>query len=170
MELVALLWADADGQWRPIIQALQVALPQLYVLGDYNPDIRTGPVIWLRCIVDRAIPDMAAPEGVTPILYLPNVSRQQLRAGGDCPRHLQPLIELQFRGAVWHQQWLGLTVEGFHVHGHAQPRYRHRLRTKDAARALLCWRQSLQFSGCRLKPRRLAGQVIHIRDLLVDER
>lgn len=114
MEPVALLWADADGQWRPIIQALQVALPQLYVLGDYNPDIRTGPVIWLRCIVDRAIPDMAAPEGVTPILYLPNVSRQQLRAGGDCPRHLQPLIELQFRGAVWHQRngrdW---TVEAF---------------------------------------------------------
>ncbi len=113
-EPVALLWTDADGQWRPLIQALQVALPQLYVLGEYSPDTRTGPVIWLRCIVDRALPDMAPPEGVTPILYLPNVSRQQLRAGGDCPKHLQPLIELQFRGAVWHQRngrdW---TVEAF---------------------------------------------------------
>ena len=113
-EPVALLWTDADAQWRPLIQTLQVALPQLYVLGDYSPDTRTGPVIWLRCIVDCALPDMAPPEGVTPILYLPNVSRQQLRAGGDCPKHLQPLIELQFRGAVWHQRngrdW---TVEAF---------------------------------------------------------
>ena len=69
-EPVALLWTDTDGQWRPLIQALQVALPQLYVLGEHNPDARTGPVIWLRCIVDRALPDMAPPEGVTPILYL----------------------------------------------------------------------------------------------------
>lgn len=113
-EPVALLWTDMDGQWRPLIPALQMALPQLYVLGDYNPDDRTGPVIWLRCIVDRALPDQVPPEGVTPVLYLPNVSRQQLRAGGDCPRHLQPLIELQFRGTVWHQRnWRDWTVEAF---------------------------------------------------------
>lgn len=113
-EPVALLWTDADSQWRPLVSTLQKALPHLYVLGDYKPEARTGPVIWLRCIVDRALPEMALPEGVTPILYLPNVSRQHLRAGGDCPRHLQPLIELQFRGAVWHQRngrdW---TVEAF---------------------------------------------------------
>lgn len=111
---VALLWTDADGQWRPIVHELQVALPQLFALGEYDLEKRTGPVIWLRCIVDRTLPDMAPPEGVTPILYLPGVSRQHLRAGGDCPRHLQPLIELQYRGAVWHQRngrdW---TVEAF---------------------------------------------------------
>jgi len=49
-----------------------------------------------------------------PILYLPNVSRQTLRAGGECPPELQPLVELQFRGRVWHQangrDW---TVEAF---------------------------------------------------------
>jgi hypothetical protein len=42
------------------------------------------------------------------------VSRQELRAGGDCPRLLRPLVELQYRGAVWHQRngrdW---TVEAF---------------------------------------------------------
>jgi len=111
---VALLWTDADAQWQPLIPSLQVALPQLFVLGPYAPERRTGPVIWLRCIVDRALPDISLPEGVTPIVYLPNVSRQHLRAGGDCPRELQPLIELQYRGAVWHQRngrdW---TVEAF---------------------------------------------------------
>lgn len=111
---VALLWTDADAQWQPLIPSLQVALPQLFVLGPYALERRTGPVIWLRCIVDRALQDMALPEGVTPIVYLPNVSRQHLRAGGDCPRELQPLIELQYRGTVWHQRngrdW---TVEAF---------------------------------------------------------
>jgi hypothetical protein len=54
--------------------------------------------------VDRALPDANPPEGVVPIFYLPGVSRQDLRAGEDCPRHLQPLVELQYRGRVWHQR------------------------------------------------------------------
>lgn len=110
----ALLWTDADGQWAPLIPTLQKVLPQLYVLGAYAPEERRGPVIWFRCIVERALPDVSPLGGVVPILYLPKVSRQDLRAGGDCPAQLQPLIELQYRGAVWHQRngrdW---TVEAF---------------------------------------------------------
>jgi hypothetical protein len=68
----------------------------------------------LKCIIERVLPDYLLPVGLTPILYLPDVSRQELRAGGDCPTSLQPLIELQYRGAVWHQRnakdW---TVEAF---------------------------------------------------------
>jgi len=100
---VALLWTDPDGQWRSIIPSLRQAIPELYALGEFDPDARTGPVIWLRCIVDRTLPEVSPAPGVIPILYLPGVSRQILRAAGDCPRGLQPLIELQFRGAVWHQ-------------------------------------------------------------------
>ncbi|MBK8767857.1 MAG: BREX-1 system phosphatase PglZ type B [Burkholderiaceae bacterium] len=111
---VALLWTDADGQWRPLLSALQKACAHLYVLGDYAPARRTGPAIWLKCVVDRTLPDLAPPPGTVPILYLPGVSRQELRAGGDCPDLLHPLIELQYRGAVWHQKngrdW---TVEAF---------------------------------------------------------
>lgn len=87
----------------PLIPKLQTALPELFILGPYAPDARTGPVIWLKCVVDRSIPDVAPPPNSTPILYLPGVSRQELRAGGDCPPALQPLIELQYRGRVWHQ-------------------------------------------------------------------
>jgi hypothetical protein len=103
-ESIALLWTDADGQWRPLIPTLQKVVPQLYVLGPYAPDNRQGPVIWLKCIVERTLPDVSPAPGMVPILYLPNVSRQDLRAGGDCPLTLQPLIELQYRGAVWHQR------------------------------------------------------------------
>lgn len=111
---VALLWTDADGQWKPLLPALQKVLPQLFLLGPYAPNERQGPVIWLKCIVDRTLPDVAPEEGVVPILYLPNVGRQDLRAAGDCDPMLQPLIELQYRGGLWHQRngrdW---TVEAF---------------------------------------------------------
>jgi hypothetical protein len=101
---VALLWTDADGQWRPLIATLMKAIPELYTLGPFAPEERQGPVIWLKCIIERSLPDGSPPPGVVPIFYLPNVSRQDLRAGGDCRDHLQPLIEIQYRGAVWHQR------------------------------------------------------------------
>lgn len=112
----ALLWTDANGQWKPLLPALQKALPQLYRLGPYEPAERQGPVIWLKCIVDRSLADAAPDRDTVPILYLLNVSRQDLRAAGDCDPMLQPLVELQYRGEVWHQRngrdW---TVEAFLV-------------------------------------------------------
>ena len=101
---VALLWTDADGQWNPLLPTLRKVLPQLYMLGPYAPEERQGPVIWLKCIVERTLPDVAPEVGVVPILYLPKVGRQDLRAAGDCDPMLQPLIELQYRGGVWHQR------------------------------------------------------------------
>ena len=50
----ALLWTDADGQWAPLVPTLQKALPQLYVLDTFAPEERQGPVIWLKCIIERA--------------------------------------------------------------------------------------------------------------------
>lgn len=115
-EPVALLWTDADGQWQSLISRLRTALPHIYILGPYQSQEQTGPAIWLRCIVDRSLPEISPPGGVVPILYLPGITRQQLRAGTECPRELQPLIELQYRGRVWHQRngrdW---TVEAFLV-------------------------------------------------------
>jgi hypothetical protein len=101
---VALLWTDANGQWRPLLTALRSALPHLFSLGAYNPGERSGPVIWLKCVVDRKLPGISPAEGIVPILYLPDVDRQYLRAAAECPEMLQPLIELQYRGAVWHQR------------------------------------------------------------------
>jgi hypothetical protein len=111
----AVLWTDADGQWLPLIPQLRAVLPTFFTLGSYDPPSRTGPGIWLKCVVDRTLPE-APPAGETPILYLPHVGRQELRAAGDCPSRTQPLIELQYRGRVWHQSnghdW---TVQAFLV-------------------------------------------------------
>jgi hypothetical protein len=100
---VAILWTDQDSAWRPVVSRLRTELPHLFTLGDYNPQTRTGPTIWLKCVVDRTLAG-APPLNVTPILYLPGVSRQELRAGGDCRPAYQPLVELLFRGRAWHQE------------------------------------------------------------------
>lgn len=112
----AVLWTDHDAQWQPIIVQLRRLLPQLLTLGDYEPELRCGPAIWLRCVVDRGLPEVEIPQGTTPIVYLPGVSRQELRAVQECPDSLKPLVELQYRGVCWTQKngkdW---TVEAFLV-------------------------------------------------------
>ena len=58
----AVLWMDHDGQWQPIIAQLRRLLPQLLTFGDYEREHRSGPAIWLRSVVDRALPDVELPE------------------------------------------------------------------------------------------------------------
>lgn len=98
----AVLWTDPDEQWRMLVPLLQEQLPQLFVLGDYAPQARRGPAIWLKCIVDRTI-DAGLETEAVPILYLPGVGRHQL-LGTDAPAELGPLVELQYRGMVWSQR------------------------------------------------------------------
>lgn len=115
-EPAAILWTDADSQWLPLLPRLRSALPQLFTLGTFEPAERRGPAIWLRCVIDRTLPEVALGDRLVPILYLPGITRAQLRAGAECPPQLQPLIELQYRGRCWHQKngndW---TVEAFLV-------------------------------------------------------
>ncbi|HYT88221.1 MAG TPA: BREX-1 system phosphatase PglZ type B [Gemmataceae bacterium] len=99
-----LLWTDLDRQWEPLLPRLRGILPHLLTLGTHDPATRTGPAIWLRCVIARTLPNVDYwPLDTTPILYLPSVSRPQLRAVEDCPLLLQPLAPLQYRGAFWSQ-------------------------------------------------------------------
>lgn len=100
---VAILWTDKEAQWESLLPRLRQTLPVL-TLGPYAPENRTGPAIWLRCMVARMLPDADWPAEATPVIYLPGVSRQELRAVEDCPVELQPLAELQYRGNFWSQK------------------------------------------------------------------
>jgi len=100
----AILWTDADQQWMPVIGQLQMLMPELLILGEYQPEKKTGPAIWLRCVIDRVLTEVVIPENVVPVIYMPGVSRQTLRAVQDCPDGLKPLVELQYRGVCWTQK------------------------------------------------------------------
>jgi hypothetical protein len=105
----AVLWTDADGQWRPLVEQLRSLMPELLTLGDYDLATRTGQAIWLRCVIEPAVradkfPDLVWPADAVPVIYMPDVSRQTLRAVEECPDALKPLVELQYRGTVWTQK------------------------------------------------------------------
>ena len=112
----AILWTDTDGQWQPLVEQLRRTMPELLVYGSYTPEHRQGPAIWLRCVIERALAEMPITENKIPVVYLPKISRQILRAVDDCPDSLKPLVELQYRGTTWCQRngrdW---TVEAFLV-------------------------------------------------------
>jgi hypothetical protein len=111
-----ILWTDADAQWQPLVELLRPLMPELLTLGKYQPEHMIGPVIWLRCVIESTLPGVSMLGNATPVIYLPHVSRQTLRAVEECPVALQPLVELQYRGVVWTQKngkdW---TVEAFLV-------------------------------------------------------
>ena len=96
----AVLWPDPERLWECIMPELQSMMPELFLLGSYAPEKRTGPALWLRCIEARVV-EGAPPAASTPIFYLPGVSREKLRAAEDCPPELAPLVELQYRGVMW---------------------------------------------------------------------
>ena len=97
----AVLWTDPERQWRHVIPTLGHVIPGLLTLGDYAPDQKRGPSIWLKAVIGGGVPVL--PLGTTPVIYLPGVSKSDLRAIESCPRDLQPLAELQYRGAFWSQ-------------------------------------------------------------------
>jgi hypothetical protein len=96
----AVLWPDPERLWECIMPELQPMLPELFLLGSYAPERRTGPALWLRCIEARVV-ESAPSAGTTPIFYLPGISREKLRAAEDCPQELAALVELQYRGMMW---------------------------------------------------------------------
>jgi len=103
MAPAAILWPDGDRQWGPVASRLQAEMPEMFILGPFDPEKRTGPAIWLRCVLAGVLEGVSVPDGMTPILYLPGVSRQDLRAVESCPDHIKPLAELQYRGVLWSQ-------------------------------------------------------------------
>lgn len=100
---VCILWTDKESQWLKTIPVLQQQMPELLVLGDYSPESRTGTAVWLRCALAGKMEGFEISEKFLPVLYLPGVGRQELRAVDSCLDYLKPLAELQYRGTIWSQ-------------------------------------------------------------------
>ncbi len=97
------LWTDEKREWERLVPRLRTLLPHFLVFGAYDKVTRTGPAIWLRCVLGGKMPDITWAPGSVPIIYLPGVSRATLRAPEECPNELKPLFELQYRGVFWSQ-------------------------------------------------------------------
>ncbi len=101
-----ILWPDGGRHFESVLPQLREALPELLALGAFDPATRTGSVEWLRCAMAGMIevPGFAVPEGGVPILYLPGVSRADLRVAESLPKALRPLAYYAFRGCFFSQR------------------------------------------------------------------
>ncbi|MCX6225951.1 MAG: hypothetical protein NTV01_14565 [Bacteroidia bacterium] len=99
-----ILWPDPDAQWQTIIPVLQKEIPALLVFGSYEPEKKQGPAIWIKCMVAKTVPEATWPQETIPIIYLPGISKQDLREVSKAVLELQPLIEYQHTGVIWAQE------------------------------------------------------------------
>jgi len=99
-----ILWPDPELQWTSIIPALQVKFPALLVYGNYEPAKRQGPAIWIKCMVAQTLPEANWGFSETPIIYLPGISKNDLRNIQNAGLDFQPLIEYQYTGTIFTQE------------------------------------------------------------------
>src|SRR5437764_15002158 len=66
----AVLWPDEKREWEKLVPRLRSALPQFLVFGPYDPVERSGPAIWLRCVLGGQVADVRSPAGTVPHIYL----------------------------------------------------------------------------------------------------
>lgn len=99
----SVMWPDHARQWEGAIAGLRDQR-RVLTLGPYHPGDGCGPALWLRCVVGGLV-EVDGPEGL-PILYLPGVSREDLRAVSAQDQVLAPLASLQHR-SQWFTQSSG---------------------------------------------------------------
>ena len=119
----AILWTDKERQWEPALEVIRESVPELLILGDYDPENHAGPGIWLRCAMAGTLGAPILPKGEAPVIYLPGCGRWELRASEDCPGEMRLLAELRYRGAFFsmgrQSDW---TVSGFLTSERFSPR------------------------------------------------
>lgn len=105
----AVLWPDEERAWVDLLPKLRAVMPELLTVGAYDASTKTGPAIWIKTMLGKAedgkrlLPEADWPEGAVPVVYMPGISKQSIRAIEECPRELKTLCELQFRGTLWTQ-------------------------------------------------------------------
>jgi hypothetical protein len=98
-----ILWPDPDKQWELVIPIIQDSIPQLITLGNIDASKKQGPAIWIKCVVARLLPDLNWEPSIIPVIYLPGISKDDLRNVTTAGLDLQPLVEYQYTGTLFLQ-------------------------------------------------------------------
>ena len=83
----AILWPDEKREWEKLVPRLRAVMPQFMIFGPYDASHRSGPAIWLRCVLAGKIAGVTLPTRIVPIIYMPGVSRATLAQPKIAPRN-----------------------------------------------------------------------------------
>jgi hypothetical protein len=99
-----ILWPDPEELWTEVIPILQEDFPQIITYGSYIPEKKQGPSIWIKCMIARSLPEADWTKDAIPILYMPGVSKNDLRNVEHAKLEFQPLLEYQYTGTMFVQE------------------------------------------------------------------
>jgi hypothetical protein len=99
----AILWPDEKREWEKLAPRLRKEIPDFLTLGRYDPVDRTGPALWIRCVIAGRVAETTISENSIPIIYMPGTGRSALRATEECPVELRALVETAYRGVFFAQ-------------------------------------------------------------------
>jgi len=99
-----ILWPDPEKQWLPIIETLRAEIPGFLTFGSFKPEEYQGPSIWIKCMVNKALPEANWSDEVIPVVYLPGIAKADFKKIEEASDLLQPLMEYQFTGNLWLQE------------------------------------------------------------------
>lgn len=92
---IAVLWPDESRQWETAVSELQQRRCVVRY-GTFDASRHQGPAYWLRCVIAATLELDGLPDGV-PVVYLPGISRDTMRALDTVAPELAPLGALQHR-------------------------------------------------------------------------
>lgn len=95
----AILWTDPERLWEPVMDQVRARLPQVWTLGAYQPERRTGPSAYLRFAMETQ-----CPAGETPVLHLPGIARADFRSAASMKGDAIHLFALHYEGQFWTQK------------------------------------------------------------------
>ena len=99
-----ILWPDPDNQWLPIIDTLRSEIPGFLTFGQFKPEEKKGPAIWIKCMVNKALSEADWEDDDIPVVYLPGIAKADFKDIEEASNLLQPLMEYQFTGNLWLQE------------------------------------------------------------------
>jgi len=62
---VVVVWPDPTAEWAALLPELRLRLPELFTLGPLDAAARSGPGIWLRCVLAGKIAGVGWPPART---------------------------------------------------------------------------------------------------------
>jgi len=99
-----ILWPDPERQWEEVMPSLQEEISHILIYGNYNKEKRQGPAIWIKCMVAKMLPEANWDDSKVPVIYLPGISKNDLRNVEHAGLDLQPLLEYQYTGTLFLQE------------------------------------------------------------------